>query len=550
MSDQLSSPIPTGYISLIGEVSSVETRSSEEESDVSSQEPEIEETSESESNSSRSSDESTMASDDEGTTPTTKKTIKVGDEEIEISSSKRTVDTGMTTLYRKADRDSLKKENKLNDLFERATKTRIQKLDLVTLTLSEEDKLDDTYNLGIQIGKIKSHFMRYDMHDVMGIVQFGAGGLSDPTAKSDIFAYYSIMSEEEVAKSNKWYNEFTVQDYYRQNLNLTFEFLENNTTAALWEKCLEVYEEYEPEEKGGPLMFLIIMHKLQNHTDAAVQYLLNSVKNMKITNFEGENVSRVSSLIRGAYKRLKLVSSTHEDLPKWVLQVFQTSTVTEFNQAFAHIQRDVEVVKPLLTKKPAEYPTIEDMVKMAEKLYLNLASTNMWTGIQHKVNPSSFPALNGMLKTGLSCWNCGQAGHSLKDCPKPKNNDLIEQRKKQFKEAKKKEKKDGKGKGENRTSKAKGKWAPPTESEKNRRIIDGKPMFYLNKTKRWVDDKKAMPQAANPAVQAPAPSNASSSGSTIGSSDTNKQVKELVISNATHQFNVAMQAAVNQLLEV
>lgn len=132
-------------------------------------------------------------------------TVKLGGEDIEVLPVKFASGASMTVLYRKGDRDDLKKENKLNNLFEKATRTRISKLDLLTMTLSEEDKLDDTYNLGIQIGKIKSHFTRYDMHDVMGIVYFGPNGISNPMGTFDLFAGYSTISEKEVALSNQWY---------------------------------------------------------------------------------------------------------------------------------------------------------------------------------------------------------------------------------------------------------------------------------------------------------------------------------------------------------
>jgi hypothetical protein len=99
---------------------------------------------------------------------------------------------------------------------------------------------------------------------------------------------------------------------------LTFDFFENNCTKALWEKCLKDYDEFEPEEKGGTLLFIIMMKKLQSHTDFSVQYLINSVKSLKISGFEGENVSRVVSLIRGANKRLHNVTTLPDEFPKWV----------------------------------------------------------------------------------------------------------------------------------------------------------------------------------------------------------------------------------------
>lgn len=474
------------------------------------------------------------------------KKVTLDGEEIEVSSAVVASGAALTTLYLKADREELKKVNKLNELFEKATRTRIAKLDLVTLTLSEEDKLDDTCSLGIQIGRIRAHFTRYDMHDVMGIVTFGATGLDDPTGRSDLFALYSSITEKEVALSNQWYNEYTTAEWYRQNLQLTLEFLENNTTTALWEKCLEVYEEYPANQRGGPLMFLIIMKKLQSHTEAATKYLSNSIENMKLTNFEGESVSRATSLIRGAYKRLKLINKVPEDFEKWVLKVFQTSTVPEFNQAFQHIQREVEVVKPLLTGKAPKYPSLEDLVRMAEQQYLDLASTNTWTGVGSKINQSGFVAKDDAKKK-MSCWNCGQQGHSLNECTKPKNNEIIEQRRKAYRETKKKGKGNGKGKeGENKDKKQDdkkdsfGKFAPPTESEKSRRIIDGKPMYWASRIKKWINDKRANPaQSANPAVQKPPENN----GNAV--SDQEKLGQELTLSNVQHQINTAMQTLMN-----
>lgn len=144
-------------------------------------------------------------------------------------------------------------------------------------------------------------------------------------------------------------------------------------------------------------------------------------------------------------------------------------------------------------------------------LYLNLASENTWTGISTKANQSGFAALEGKK---VSCWNCGQEGHGLKECTKPKNNELIEKRRKAFKDAKNKKKsenkskdnKQGANKVEEKKEEKKGKFAPQTESEKNRRTIDGKPtMYWADRIKRWVNDKRANPTANAVAPAIPKP---------------------------------------------
>lgn len=474
--------------------------------------------------------------------PSTK--LIIDGDEIEVLSSKLQTTYGTEVLYPKALREELKRSDKLNDLFEKATKPRFTKMDLVSLTLSDEDKLADVYDIGMMIGKIKAHFVRFDMHDVMGILVFDKDGI--PTSKRDLFVLYSQITEEEVARSNQWYTEYTKADFHRQNLQLTLEFLENNTTTGLWEKSLERYEEFPTYTRGGPLMFLIIMKKLQSHTEAAVQYLTNSIKAMKITSFEGENVSRVTSLIRGAYKRLSMTNKVPEDFQKTILNILQTSSVVEFNMAFQHIQREVEVVQPLLTNSNITYPKVDDMVRMAEKLYLELASTNTWTGVKSKGNQSSFVANDA--KKPLSCWNCGMAGHHLKDCTKPKNQDLIQQRRKELRDATKKSREDKKTekKHDKSVENKKGKFAPPADSENNRRNIDGKSMFWLGRQKRWVPDRKIMGNTATnvPPVVPTVPATASPPTSIV---EKDRLGKELAISNVTAQINAAMQNFANSL---
>jgi hypothetical protein len=110
------------------------------------------------------------------------------------------------------------------------------------------------------------------------------GGLSTLNTRN-LFEDYATLSEEDVAKSIAWYNTWPSAETYPQNLQLTYEFLKNHMTEELWEKCLETYKTYDEDQLGGPLLFIIMVRMLQSDTEAAVQYLQESVKCLKITNF-------------------------------------------------------------------------------------------------------------------------------------------------------------------------------------------------------------------------------------------------------------------------
>jgi Zinc knuckle len=200
-----------------------------------------------------------------------------------------------------------------------------------------------------------------------------------------------------------------------------------------------------------------------------------------------------------------------------------------------------------------KYPAIDDMVRSAENLYSALAQTNTWTGIKTKENQSSFVAKQEGNQKRF-CWNCGQEGHMLKECTRAVNQSAIDARKKAFNEAKakvKKEKQEGKKEDDKKEVPRTGKWAPPQPGEKNKRVINGKPMFWHFKTQRWLDDKRAGANVAAAGTQPPArPSAAPSSAPTNNQANSaEKAGRDLVMTNDSHQINLAMQGLLNSFKE-
>ena len=80
-------------------------------------------------------------------------------------------------------------------------------------------------------------------------------------------------------------------------MNLTYKDLVNNVEDSLQSKVKETYLKYPVEQKGGPLFFKIMIDILQNNSSEAAKYLISTVKDIKISNYDGENVEQVVSLI-------------------------------------------------------------------------------------------------------------------------------------------------------------------------------------------------------------------------------------------------------------
>jgi hypothetical protein len=422
---------------------------------------------------------------------------------VEISATPRSPQISSLggTMFRKEDRAKLSME-KRTELFDKITSKSLDaKFSEISISLSDIEKLDDTYNVAMLVDRARAHCIKYDLYGVFNIVD-AKNPATDSKFDSplgNLFTSYSTISEDAVARSNEWYRRWAVNEEYETDLRLSMDFLQSNTSESLWEKSLEAHNQYPSVQQGGPLIFVIIMKKIQNDTEDAVRYLQESVKKMKLTNFDGENVERAVSLLRGAERRFKnsgLFKGTPGGVPsdftKWVLDIFQTSSVEAFNSQFALYAGMLSLGRKVSTA-PVITPTPNELYALAEQTYLDLISTDSWTGVTTKGDQThaGFTA-DGKLQPKIpTCWNCGVSGHAVPECPKPKDPKRIAQNRTKFRSSKNGGGGVKKPKDKQTKKPKKWKWAPPTSEEADgKRVIDGKPYHWVRQRKRWVPDQR------------------------------------------------------------
>ena len=147
------------------------------------------------------------------------------------------------------------------------------------------------------------------------------------------------------------------------------------------------------------------------------------------------------------------------------------------------------------------------------------------------------------------CWNCGQLGHAFTTCPQPRNEQRIASAKSQFmenKNAKKAKKQANVGAAPtNQTNK----WRPPTANEDNKRVIDGKHMFYFFKTKRWMLDKRH-PSNKSSGDTANTNTTPSTSPNISATSERSSPDLEAALANTTRAIESSLRGLVNQFANV
>lgn len=498
------------------------------------------------------------------TTTMTTKTVTINGVKFDVMETARELTDESQALYPKAERAKLEPAE-LNKLFEKAWATSQTKYHLLDMKIEDPDKLKETYDLEMAIDKTRNNHAKFDMTDVFTVVVLDKTDPMKVLRTVDLYKDYGNVTEKEVAQSNRFYATRIHGDsakFLAQNLQLTHSYMVNNTEDSLLTKVNETYNAYPIEEKGGPLFFKIMIDILQNNSDEAAKYLISVVKNLKITNYDGENVDKVVSLIRGAYNRLtNLRSNTKQsllpdDFPEMILKVFQTSSVMEFNTLFAHEKRELDLQELRTGEK--KYPKVSDILSFATTRYRALYATGEWNGVKTKANETSFTAGLTAATTTKGCFNCG-GNHALQNCPQPKDESRISANKKQFWDAKRNRQNNSGNQtpnGNNKSPRNK-KWAPPTDAErknKNIRVIDGKDYYYHYKTKKWIiSTRPRVPAQATPGANvattttiAPVTQEGTTAATATEPQANSAQARDLAVANLSRQYEVSLRGLMEQ----
>ncbi len=353
-------------------------------------------------------------------------------------------------LFTKADRVGMRAEKWAGIHKEATRKILPKKLNDVFKTDTDEDKLDQVFNVHRLVDLMIQQMHKYDFDEpitrLVTPIQFGNQWIAKPGEEHDLSQEYPALPIAYVANSTRWYRLWSKDDLYLQDLDMQMEFLENNTHDSLWTTCLADQKSYPEEAHGGPLMFALILRRIMNTSETAIDNCVKKLKNYKISDTKGEDVDRAVNLIRATHELLLSVSHVGHnyvptDFPKILLDVFQTTSVPQFNHPFYKLKTET-VMKADAEGVLPKWPTVEAITNLASNSYNRLKDSGKWD-VPKGSDASAFLGEGGTSSTGGSaskkkiiCFNCGQEGHLATKCPKPKDTAKIEEARKKFLEEK------------------------------------------------------------------------------------------------------------------
>jgi hypothetical protein len=129
-------------------------------------------------------------------------------------------------------------QEKLATLFTVATKKHHVLYDFMPLTLSDEEKLDDTNSLEMLIKQTHHRSFEFAMHDVLQnilIVDPNYLHERDIIQVDNVYKDYMNISIDEIHASNRWYRRWALStERFEDNLMLSQKFLMNHCSQCLY----------------------------------------------------------------------------------------------------------------------------------------------------------------------------------------------------------------------------------------------------------------------------------------------------------------------------
>ena len=380
--------------------------------------------------------------------------VRYGDTVVEVTTT-----VGLSTsplspgkIYdktKRAELSALHKSTFLQDATRQVLKKR-----LALPSTKSTDQLEDLTNLEYQLTTLRDHMFVFDIDDccttiLRPVSSQVSSDLQDGTW--NLFEDYASLDPAVVANhllySHNWLN---AAPYVRENISYVYMFLKNNTDEALWNVCQSDYVQYPELGRGGPLMLILMLRKILNVTESALTALVNKIQHLKISEIPGENVDDVVALVKAA---LKLVNSASKrdmvrlplDFPKTLLEVYQTSSVPEFNDTFKKMLLDAKQTQ-YTSGGMSEWPDIGTINKVATTAYRSIKDEGRWSvpttaqalhagrsGRSKRANKHAKTAIpqDGNPRPPPHCWNC-DGEHLAKDCPQPFNKEHFEANKRKW----------------------------------------------------------------------------------------------------------------------
>ena len=143
----------------------------------------------------------------------------------------------------------------------------------------------------MRVREFALRLQQYDMKDIFAIMQFSDSSSSVPLSITiDLLEQWDSIDMVVLERHIRFLVSYG-QDYDLQNMTWTLELLELSCEQGLADKIQEDLLDINSSLECGPMFFFLMMRRIISSTEDAVTAMTEKIKSMKVTSFEGEDIS-------------------------------------------------------------------------------------------------------------------------------------------------------------------------------------------------------------------------------------------------------------------
>jgi hypothetical protein len=170
-----------------------------------------------------------------------------------------------------------------------------------------------------------------------------------------------------------------------------------------------------------------MMQLVSTTSDHAMRCIVDKLKHLKLSDFDGENVLHAVTFLRGAINLLKNNDAVPHDMRSLLFTIMRGCSTSDFVSFVVSIETMVSLPGIIAN------PTIEFLLTTFEAKYTELLGANKWEAKSGSLSggPSSFqikpnPQSSDSATSDPICFNCGVVGHKVDSCPRPRDQAQID----------------------------------------------------------------------------------------------------------------------------
>ena len=363
-----------------------------------------------------------------GAAPSTGQAASAVDEDMNFASSAVRSDDEIkigSSQYSRHLRSTVTLKEKLS-IMKEATQgldIKMSKIDYERLDENNsESQLESNVEVETFISKVGTHLLKFDMKKIFEsfpVLEDTQNSESDRFRNKqtvNLLESWDSIGEDKrhrikvIGETVEWMKKFasSTSSSFLEDMEWSHIMLMNSMDEDLQESVHATIEEKYPiSQQGGPLTFAVMIDKVINLSEGAIEAMIKHLKEYDIKKCTGEDVEKVCRRFKYALKRLENNGSLSKDIVSGLFKTFQTTSVEDFNAMFSLWKRTIE-----LEGKPK--PHYSEILSKASVWYRNLKIAGDWNVQDVRTSDAAFavgPA------NDVVCYECGQKGHKRPTCP-------------------------------------------------------------------------------------------------------------------------------------